>query len=43
MREEALPRRYDPNSIGYAVFAWHDLNGNRTWEVGETNRDPGQT
>jgi hypothetical protein len=40
MREEALPRRYDPNSIGYAVFQWHDLNGNRQWEVGETNRDP---
>ena len=39
MREEALPRRYDPNSIGYAVFQWHDLNGNNTWDVGETNRD----
>jgi hypothetical protein len=40
MREEALPRRYDPNSIGYAVFKWRDLNGNSNWDVGETNRDP---
>ena len=39
MREEALPRRYDPNSIGYAVFQWHDLNGNNDWDIGETNRD----
>jgi hypothetical protein len=37
MREEALPRRYDPNSIGYAVFQWHDLNRNGNWEAGETN------
>jgi carboxypeptidase family protein len=37
MREEALPRRYDPNSIGYAVFQWHDLNRNNNWEPGETN------
>jgi hypothetical protein len=40
MREEALPRRYDPNSIGYAVYKWRDLNNNRLWDVGETNRDP---
>jgi hypothetical protein len=39
MREEALPRRYDPNSIGYAVFQWHDLNRNNAWEPGETNLD----
>ena len=37
MREEALPRRYDPNSIGYAVFQWHDLNRNSNWEPGESN------
>ena len=35
-----LPRRYDPNSIGYAVFQWNDLNGNNDWDPGETNRDP---
>ena len=40
MREEALPRRYDPNSIGYAVYKWRDLNSNNLWDVGETNRDP---
>jgi hypothetical protein len=40
MREEALPRRYDPNSIGYAVYKWRDLNGNNLWDLGETNRDP---
>ena len=40
MREEALPRRYDPNSIAFAVFQWRDLNGNNDWDIGETNRDP---
>ena len=40
MREEALPRRYDPNSIGYAVYQWRDLNGNNDWDAGETNLDP---
>jgi hypothetical protein len=40
MREEALPRRYDPNSIAFAVYQWRDLNGNDLWDVGESNRDP---
>jgi hypothetical protein len=39
LREEALPRRYDPNSIGYAVFNWRDLNRNDIWDPGETNLD----
>jgi hypothetical protein len=39
MREEALPRRYDPNSIAFAVFNWRDLNRNDTWDRGETNLD----
>lgn len=31
---------YDRISTTYAIYDWHDLNGNKTWEINETNRNP---
>ena len=31
---------YDPNTVRYGVYLWHDLNANNDYDAGETNQDP---